>query len=146
MQIDGRPANGRFGRLASTGNAALDGTLNVVLVNGFGPTAGDAYPVLTFASHSGAFSTITGLSPGGIPLFQADLLPTSLTLTTLASEADLSIKTVNIVTATAKPGQNVTIGYTANNLGGTAAIGDWYDAVYLSSTPFIDASAVLLAR
>ena len=144
VQIDGRAANGRFGRLASTGNAALNGTLNVALVNGFGPTAGDVYPILTFASHSGAFATINGLNAGSVPLFRADVLATSLTLTTLAGESDLAMKTVNIVTASAKPGQNVTIGYTVNNLGGIAASGDWDDAVYLSATPFIDASAVLL--
>ena len=144
VQIDGRAANGRFGRLASTGNAALGGTLNVALVNGFGPTAGDVYPVLSFASHSGAFATINGLNAGSVPLFRADLLATSLTLTTLAGESDLAMNAVNIVTATAKPGQNVTIGYTVKNLGGIAASGDWDDAVYLSATPFIDASAVLL--
>jgi RHS repeat-associated protein len=144
VQIDGRAANGRFGRLASTSNAVLDGTLNVALVNGFGPTAGDVYSILTFASHSGTFGTINGLNAGSVPLFRADLLPTSLTLTALAGGADLAVKTVDIVTATAKPGQNVSIGYTVNNLGGIAASGDWDDAVYLSATPFIDASAVLL--
>ena len=144
VQIDGRPANGRFGRLASSGNASLNGTLNVALVNGFGPISGDVYPIMTFASHSGGFSTITGLNAGSVPLFRADLLSTGLTLTTLASEADLAVSAVNILTGSAKPGQNVSISYTVNNLGGIAAAGDWDDQVYLSATPFIDASAVVL--
>ncbi len=139
VQIDGRPANGRFGRLASTGNAVLAGTLNIVLQNGFGPTAGDMYAVLTFASHSGAFSTITG-----VQLFSVDLQPTSLTLTAQASGADLAVRAVNINATAAQPGQNISISYTVNNLGGTPATGDWYDSVYLSLTPFLDASAVLL--
>ena len=63
-----------FGRVTSTGAATLDGTLNVALVNGFVPTPGDTFAVLTFASNTGTFAleNIGGLTatynPGNLTL------------------------------------------------------------------------------
>ncbi|MFO0837408.1 MAG: autotransporter-associated beta strand repeat-containing protein [Phycisphaerae bacterium] len=44
-------------RLAVGGVASLAGTLNVALINGFAPSAGDTFTVLTAATVNGAFST-----------------------------------------------------------------------------------------
>src|SRR5262249_20772465 len=49
VQIGGTPASGQFGQVAVAGQAALDGTLALALVNGFGPTTGQTYQLLTFA-------------------------------------------------------------------------------------------------
>jgi fibronectin-binding autotransporter adhesin len=53
-----------YDHLAVSGTAALDGTLNVGLLNGFVPVAGNAFQIVTFASWSGSFATVNGLNPG----------------------------------------------------------------------------------
>ncbi|HKY30898.1 MAG TPA: LEPR-XLL domain-containing protein, partial [Candidatus Polarisedimenticolia bacterium] len=50
-----------YDQLNVTGAATLSGTLRVVLVNGFVPTAGSSFDFLTFGSITGAFTTSTGL-------------------------------------------------------------------------------------
>ena len=58
MVLGGRGA-GQFGQLAISGQAALSGSLNVTLGNGFSPVAGDQFPVLTSAGLSGAFDSVS---------------------------------------------------------------------------------------
>lgn len=41
---------------APGGNAVLNGTLNVVLLNGFIPASGDSYTIMTFTSATGTFA------------------------------------------------------------------------------------------
>ncbi|MBA3483791.1 MAG: autotransporter-associated beta strand repeat-containing protein [Pirellulales bacterium] len=47
-----------FDRLAVTGNAALGGTLEVSLIDGFIPTADQTFDILSFGSVGGAFSSV----------------------------------------------------------------------------------------
>jgi hypothetical protein len=61
MEIDGLTAGTQFDQLNISGQATLGGTLNVSVGNGFTPTPGDLFPLLTFATSTGTFSTITGL-------------------------------------------------------------------------------------
>ena len=56
-----RPRSGQFGQTVVTGTATLAGAFNLALVNGFSPTGGETFGVLSFASNSGGFTTITGL-------------------------------------------------------------------------------------
>jgi len=57
-------------RLAVTGHAHLDGTLEVTFLEGFEPQLGDVFTALTFASHSGSFAELDVPSlPGGLTLF-----------------------------------------------------------------------------
>src|ERR1051326_2758607 len=77
VQIAGRPQSGQFGQFFSTGAAALAGSFNPTLAAGFGLTSGDTYTVMSFPSHTGSFSTITGSELG----LHGDLSSTSLTLT-----------------------------------------------------------------
>jgi hypothetical protein len=66
VQIGGTPASGQFGKLAASGAANLAGTLTVSLVNGFTPGVNQSFPVVTFASRNGDFTTNNGLTfPGG---------------------------------------------------------------------------------
>ena len=53
--------------MSSAGDLALDGTLEVSLINGFTPTAGQSFDILNWGSLSGTFSslalpTLTGLT------------------------------------------------------------------------------------
>jgi hypothetical protein len=75
---------GTGGQLVITGSASLGGTLNVSLLNGFVPTTGSTFPVLTFASRSGSFATITGLAQGGVQ-FGTQYNSTNFTLVVMAS-------------------------------------------------------------
>jgi hypothetical protein len=55
-------------QLAASGAATLGGTLNVSPIGGFVPTPGDTFTVMTFASRTGTFSSVTGLTIGSVTL------------------------------------------------------------------------------
>jgi hypothetical protein len=62
----GGTAAGQFDRLQVTGAVTLGGTLNVSLIGGFLPSVGSTFEILTFASRTSDFATVTGLSlPNG---------------------------------------------------------------------------------
>jgi hypothetical protein len=63
-----------YGALGVTGTAALDGTLQAELENGYQPPSGKAFDVLDFASSSGQFADV---EPQG---WSADYNPTSVDL------------------------------------------------------------------
>ena len=148
VQVGGTPASGLFGRLTSTGNATLAGTLNVSLVNGFGPSVGQSFPVMSFAGHSGTFDTVTGITFGAFSLFQVNVNPTSVVLSAQTATPDLAFDSFNTATfpTTGTLGQNVAITYTVRNLSSTPASGDWYDSVYLSRDGALDPGDALLGR
>jgi hypothetical protein len=74
IQVNGPMAGTDFDKLTITGQATLDGTLTVTLLNGFVP---GPLQVVTFGSHSGTFATLDGDGPMYTPVYSA----TSLTLT-----------------------------------------------------------------
>src|SRR5439155_698217 len=53
-----------YSQLAVAGGAALGGSLDVADLNNFVPNPGDTFAVLTFASHTGAFDSSSGLDFG----------------------------------------------------------------------------------
>jgi hypothetical protein len=53
IQLGGKADTGLLGQLAVAGNVALDGTLTLTLVNGYTPSSGDAFQIMTFASRNG---------------------------------------------------------------------------------------------
>jgi hypothetical protein len=77
LEIEGDYAQGEDGTLAIeldgggndqleiSGAATLAGTLDLSLINGFEPAVGQAFTLLTHASRSGTFDTITGYDIGG---------------------------------------------------------------------------------
>ena len=66
----------QFDRLAITGSATLDGTLNASLINGFTPSANDSFQVMTYGSRTGAFAAINCIGWTCTPNYN----PTNLTL------------------------------------------------------------------
>ena len=62
--IGGTTSGSQFGQLNVTGQAALDGTLSISLINQFIPQQGDHYRILTFASHTNDFGVEPGLISG----------------------------------------------------------------------------------
>lgn len=66
---------GQVSHLDVTGNATLDGTFEASTVGGFDPVPGTPYPVLSYGSVNGAFSTYVGNMSGEldiVPLYDAD--------------------------------------------------------------------------
>ncbi|HEX7377993.1 MAG TPA: hypothetical protein VF278_12810, partial [Pirellulales bacterium] len=80
VELAGKTSD-QFGRLTVSGATALDGTMNISLVNGYQPALGDAFKVMTYGSEAGQFATING---AGIPnnlALAAAYNTTDLTLT-----------------------------------------------------------------
>jgi hypothetical protein len=63
IQIGGPTAGDGFDQLNIIGQATLDGTLDVTLINNYTPNPGDPFQVVTFSSGTGEFSAITGDGP-----------------------------------------------------------------------------------
>jgi outer membrane autotransporter protein len=82
MELGGLTPGSGFDRLVVNGHATLAGTLNVTLVNGFTPSVGDTFSLLSYTSRSGSFSTIN-LPALPKPLaLTAEYTPAALTLLT----------------------------------------------------------------
>jgi RHS repeat-associated protein len=140
VQIGGTPASGQFGQVVVQDAANLAGNFVLNLVNNYGPSSGQNYVVVTFANVSGAFANFSGLAP----FFTQSLGSTTLTLTDAAvTAADLGLTSVTAPT-TATTGQQITVNWQVNNSSSNAANGNWQDSVYLSTTPTITGSSVLL--
>jgi hypothetical protein len=71
IEIGGPGAGTGFDQLNITGQATLDGTLTVHLINGFQPESGASFQILTFGSESGTFATINGDGPALTPHYNA---------------------------------------------------------------------------
>ena len=71
-----------FGRLTVNGVATLTGsTLNLNLVDGFTPSAGQNFQILTYGSHIDEFAAVNGTDLGGSLAFALSYNPGDLTLT-----------------------------------------------------------------
>ena len=138
-QIGGAPASGHLGQVAVTKAAALAGAFDLALVNGFTPTTGQQFNVVTFASVMGSFTSFVGLSP----YFSQALTSNAEVLTALAPPADLVTSNVTAAT-TATAGQQITVNWKVTDQNSMAATGSWQDSVYLSTTPTITSTSVLL--
>ncbi len=66
IQLGGLTPATQFDQLAVTGQASISGTLNVTLVNGFTPAAGNTFQIITAGSTAGSFTTIN--PPAGVNL------------------------------------------------------------------------------
>jgi hypothetical protein len=63
MNVDiGGTSGGQFGRIAITGVANLAGALNATFVNGFTPTVGNSFQVMTYSSQAGTFDTVNAVN------------------------------------------------------------------------------------
>jgi hypothetical protein len=70
----------QLGQLTANGSATLDGTLDVVLQNGFQPQNGDQYQILNYGSVIGDFAAFNFPTLGGGLSFNPVLNPTNLVL------------------------------------------------------------------
>jgi hypothetical protein len=76
----------QYDQFSVTGNATLDGTLNISLTNGFIPTLGNQFRVMTFGSRTGVFAVKNGLK-----------LPNGMYLMPVYSSTNLTLVATNVV-------------------------------------------------
>jgi uncharacterized repeat protein (TIGR01451 family) len=141
--IAGRPTTGLAGKVQVTGQATLTGQLTIQRDPGFGPTAGDQYEVMTCASRTGDFTSLTGHSP----YFNSATTATNVLVGTILSAGDLAIDAVASNTAGVLPtGGHLDVQYTVRNAGSEPVSGGWTDSVFLSSDNRFSPDDVLLTR
>ncbi len=80
VEVGGLAPGTGFDQLNITGNAALDGTLNISLIGGFSPSPGETFEVMTFSSATGDFAAKNGLDLGFGLSFEPNLTGNNLVL------------------------------------------------------------------
>jgi hypothetical protein len=83
ISIEGTAA-GKFGELAVSNGVSLGGTLSIKLVNGFVPTVGENFTILTGSVVSGKFHTVKGTSINSGEHFQVNYNAASVTLSVVS--------------------------------------------------------------
>ncbi len=146
LDFGGSPASGQFGQLAVTGSAALGGTLQSEFVNGYAPTVGDSFKIISFASATGKFAATNSPVFRGGNVFQFQTNATNITFTAATSVAELGVTSVTASPSSVQTGQDLTVNYSVQNTGNATSVSSWVDSVFLSSGPAINASAVLLGQ
>ncbi len=111
------PVTGDFGVLTATGDANLEGTFAVALDNGFGPSTGQTFEVMTFANRNGDFADFEGLILGATKAFDVVRNTDSVVINALADASDLAVDPFSItIGGSGVVGEEVTVGYTVENL------------------------------
>jgi hypothetical protein len=87
--IGGTTAGTQFSQVNATGPVSLAGTLNVSLINGFAPAAGNQFTILNAASITGNFTTVNVPSLTGNLAFSVAVNATSVVLSVANSSATL---------------------------------------------------------
>ena len=65
VELGGNSAGTQYSQLAVTGAASLAGGLQLRLIDGFKPQAGDTFQLLTCAARTGTFTALSGPEPAG---------------------------------------------------------------------------------
>jgi autotransporter-associated beta strand protein len=58
IELSGTTRGSLYDAVLVSGNASLDGTLNVSLLNGFTPTAGNSFDIFDWSTESGSFASL----------------------------------------------------------------------------------------
>ena len=91
VEIGGVLAGTEYDQMVVSGSASLAGHLDIQLINGFQPDYGDSFAIMTFASSSDGFDTITGTSISATMALAYVPGATQLTLTAaLPGDANLN--------------------------------------------------------
>jgi T5SS/PEP-CTERM-associated repeat protein len=91
IELGGTVRGSQYDAVDVAGITVLDGILDVSLIDGFQPHAGDVFTVMTFAGHSGDFATYQGLDVGNGVTLVPTLTGTSLTLTAVPEPSTLAL-------------------------------------------------------
>ncbi len=108
MDLGGTSAGSGYDQVAVTGTANLGGTLNVDLISNFLPAAGNSFPLLTAASVSGQFSSITVPVLGHYVALNPAYSATSVTLSAVQVPGPAVVSTSPTTTVT-QPLSSITL-------------------------------------
>jgi len=112
IEIGGPAPGSGYDRIALSGKATIAGTLNLSLVNGYKPTVGQTFAIITSISESGNFSTINSsgftvrsdASANGIVLTVTSVVPGAPVITSATSASGVQDQPFNYqITATESP-------------------------------------------
>jgi YD repeat-containing protein len=146
VELGGTSSIGAFGTLTATSQVSLAGTLGLALVHGFVPANGDSFQIVTDAGQTGTFASITRTSPGAGQLLAVAVNSTNITVTRQGAGSNLAVTSV-AVQPTGVVGQNTSVSYTVENEDPSSTnVSSWQDSVFLSNTPTLTTSAVLIGR
>ncbi len=112
MEIGGTTPDIQYDQFLVSGTAALDGTLEVSLIESFTPAQGDNFILMTYASHTGTFATanLPELGPGLV--WEIDYGNTALSLTVVVPSGGTIEGTVTYTGV--EVGEEITIGLFTN--------------------------------
>ena len=97
IEIGGIDPGSGHDRLDISDAATIDGTLVLSTTGGFAPSIGETFTIMTYASHTGCFSTVLGRDLGFLGqglFFTVECGPTSAVVT--AKRAEFSVDDVTI--------------------------------------------------
>ncbi|MEO5369089.1 MAG: Ig-like domain-containing protein [Magnetococcus sp. DMHC-1] len=112
LDLGGTTVGTQYDKLAISGTVGLNGTLQINLINGFVPVAGNSFQVMSHTAASGSVDRISGLNIGSGLVLDPSFTSTGLTLTALAvtQQGDASANTL-----TGTSGQEVLLGGDGND-------------------------------
>lgn len=90
IELGGTTPNTQHDQLVVTGEAALDGTLDVSLIDEFSPSLGESFSILTYTSHTGSFDTLNLPTLGLGFAWKVAYESTAVTLTVVESGGTIS--------------------------------------------------------
>lgn len=96
IEIGGVSVGSQFDQLVVDHDTTLAGQLELSIIDGFAPTAGDTFEVLTFASVQGDFATVRGTDAGNGAVLEKNLNTEDVTIQVIAPPG-LSINDLTIV-------------------------------------------------
>src|SRR4029077_18791780 len=108
VSIGGQTIGTQLSQLQITGTASLGGTLTAAVVNGFTPTVGQAFTILTASSVSGTFTNST-IAINGSEHFVVSYTATSVVLTVATGPASKTGSTAASRIALASTKQRVLV-------------------------------------
>lgn len=90
IELGGTTSGTQYDQLVVTGEAVLDGTLDVSLYNEFSPSLGESFTILTYTSHTGSFDTLNLPTLGLGLAWKIAYESTAVTLTVVESGGSIS--------------------------------------------------------
>lgn len=84
IELGGLTLGTEYDKLNVSGTYDIDGQLNIELIDGFNPTAGDVFDIVEFLSATGDFVDRNLPYPGTGVIFTVDQTPTNINLTAVA--------------------------------------------------------------
>ena len=151
MELGGIAAGTQYDQVVSTGAFSLAGALNVSLVNGFAPSAGQSFNLFDWGTVSGTFSTLSLPTLGGTLGWNTSQLYTSGVLSIASADynQDNSVDAADYVlwrkTSGVPAGYDLWRGHYGESTGsGSSAAQSQSAAVPEPSTAFLLAMAAFL--